>query len=57
VPFALIRALYPRLPVDRMTIAELGGRMRCGRCAGRQPDQVRAWHQSMAQGNVVAKGQ
>jgi hypothetical protein len=51
-PFQLIRSLYPLLPVDRMTISELGGRMRCGRCGGRRPDQVSAWRQSMAQGHT-----
>jgi hypothetical protein len=49
-PFELVRSLYPLLPLDRMTITELAGRMRCSRCGGRRPDQVRAWRQAMAQG-------
>jgi hypothetical protein len=34
-PFKLIREERPRLMLSAMTIAELGARMPCGKCGGR----------------------
>lgn len=34
-PFKLIRLKHPRLLLSAMTIAELGKKMPCGRCGGR----------------------
>jgi hypothetical protein len=34
-PFKLIRQERPRLIISAMTIAELGAKMRCGKCGGK----------------------